>query len=47
VHEDEEFPMRKDVNEDVIQVVEIPLMSPGRKRGSSLFGTIKKVVARN
>ncbi|KAH8768519.1 hypothetical protein BGZ57DRAFT_469145 [Hyaloscypha finlandica] len=47
VHEDEEFPMRKDANEDVIQVVEIPLMSPGRKRGSSLFGTIKKVVARN
>jgi hypothetical protein len=47
VHEDEEFPMRKDANEEVIQVVEIPLMSPGRKRGSSLFGTIKKVVARN
>jgi hypothetical protein len=47
VHEDEEFPMRRDANEDVIQVIEIPLKSPGRKRGSSLFGTIKKVVARN
>jgi hypothetical protein len=47
VHEDEEFPMRKDANEDVIQVIEIPLKSPGRKRGSSLFGNIKKVVARN
>jgi hypothetical protein len=46
VHEDEEFPMRKDGNEDVIQVIEIPLKSPGRKRGSSLFGSIKKVVAR-
>jgi hypothetical protein len=47
VHEDEEFPMRKDGNEDVIQIIEIPLKSPGRKRGSSLFGSIKKVVARN
>jgi len=47
VHEDEEFPMRKDANEDVIHVIEIPLISPGRKRGSSLFGSIKKVVARN
>jgi hypothetical protein len=46
VHEDEEFPMRKDANEDVIQVIEIPLKSTGRKRGSSLFGSIKKVVAR-
>ncbi|KAE9379655.1 hypothetical protein N431DRAFT_398071 [Stipitochalara longipes BDJ] len=34
VHEDEEFPMRKDGNGDVIQVIEIPLKSPGRKRGS-------------
>jgi hypothetical protein len=25
--------MRKDANEDVIQVIEIPLKSPGRKRG--------------
>jgi hypothetical protein len=47
VHEDEEFPMRKDANEDVIHVIEIPLTTPGRKRGSSLFGSIKKVVARN
>jgi len=47
VHEDEEFPMRKDANEDFIQVIEIPLKSPGRKRGSSLFGSIKKVVSRN
>jgi hypothetical protein len=46
VHEDEEFPMRKDANEDVIQVIEIPLKSPGRKSGSSLFGSIKKAVAR-
>jgi len=47
VHEDEEFPMRKDTNEDVIHVIEIPLATPGRKRGSSLFGSIKKMVARN
>jgi hypothetical protein len=43
-HGDEEFPMRKDGNEDVIHVIEIPLKSPGRRRGSSLFGTIKHVV---
>jgi hypothetical protein len=47
VHEDEEFPMRKDGNEDVIQVIEIPLQPLGRKRGSSLFGTIKKVVSKH
>ena len=47
VHEDEEFPMRKDGNEDVIQVIEIPLKPLGRKRGSSLFGTIKKVVSKH
>ncbi len=47
VYEDEEFPMRKDGNEDVIQVIEIPLQPCGRKRGASLFGTIKKVVSKH
>ena len=41
---DEEFPMRKDANEDVIHVIEIPLKSPGRRRGSSLFGSLRHVV---
>lgn len=39
--EDEEFPMRKDRTEDVIQVIEIPI---ARKRRSTILGKLKQTL---
>jgi hypothetical protein len=39
--ENEEFPMRRDRTEDVIQVIEIPI---ARKRRSTILGKLKQTL---